>query len=290
MVKPKGKLAALPDLLSLELSLVVILGFLSGLVLASGISLLKDFGAIFAPALVLAFLSFGFNAFNAVFDMYLDTINRPKRPLPSGAYSPNQAFIISVFFFLSAVLMALEFSSAFYITVFAFIFLAVVYSLPPLYLKGVAYLGTVISSFIYGVVPVLAGIALFAPASYSSFLPYLLITFLFALSAVSLKDFETYMGDSMYSVRTFPVMFGKNTAVQVSALLLVLPYLVIAIFAAAGIFRISAFLVAMLGFWAIMSAKAFAGNPSTENSKIVLSQTMLLSLLSSLLLALIIAA
>jgi len=58
MVKPKGKLAALPDLLSLELSLVVILGFLSGLILTSGISLLKDFGAVFAPRLcLLSFLS-----------------------------------------------------------------------------------------------------------------------------------------------------------------------------------------------------------------------------------------
>jgi len=191
MVKPKGKLAALPDLLSLELSLVVILGFLSGMILTSGISLLRDFSAIFAPALVLAFLSFGFNSFNAVFDMYLDTINRPKRPLPSGAYSPTQAFILSVFFFMSAVVMALDFSPAFYLTSFAFIFLAVVYSLPPLYLKGTAYLGTILASFIYGVIPVLAGIALFAPGSYAPYFPFLLVTFLFALSAVSLKDFET---------------------------------------------------------------------------------------------------
>ena len=289
MKKIKQQIVALPDLLSLELSLVVIIGLVCGMILASGLSLIANFNIVFIPALILAFLSFGFNSFNAVFDKYLDSVNRPKRPIPSNVYSPKEAFVLSLVFFCSAIVLALQFSSSFYLACSAFVLLAVVHSLPPMYLKGVAYIGTLISSFMYGVLPVLAGFVLFLPAELMP-LSYLTITFLFALSAISLKDFETYLGDRQYSVRTFPVLFGKKNAVNITTILLILPYALILLLALAGIFSTNAILVSLLGFWALMLSRSFYYDSSKENSKMVLSQAMLLSMLASLFLALILAA
>ena len=119
---------------------------------------------------------------------------------------------------------------------------------------------------------------------------YLAITFLFALSAICLKDFETYLGDRQYSIRTFPVLLGKQLAVKVTISLLLLPYLLIAILSITGAFNTNALLVALLGFWALMFSRSFYYDSSKENSKMILSQAILLSMLSGLFLALILAA
>ncbi len=281
----RQKLQSLPDLVSVEMSLVAVVGVLCGILLGRNLILLPTADLLVLPLLIFALLSFALHAFNAVFDRYLDLINKPHRPIPQEIYTPRDAFVISLIFYLLCILLSLDMNSAFVTVTFAFIILSILYSIPPAYLKAYPLVGTVCASLLYGVLPLMAGFAAFSSLS---LLPnsVLLVSFLLAFAAVSIKDFESYMGDKQYEIRTFPVMYGKDVAAQLSGILLLLPFALTALFVYLGAFPTNAYIVALLGFWALLLARSLVHDPSKENGKAVAAQAILLGMLSMLLLAL----
>lgn len=284
----RHKLHALPDLVSVEMSIVAVVGVLCGVLLGRNVVFLPSTDMLVQPLLIFALLSFALHSFNAVFDRYLDLVNKPHRPIPQDVFSPRDAFVISLVFYLLGILLSLEMNASFVTLAFAFIILSILYSIPPVYLKGHPVVGTVSAALLYGVLPVMAGFSAFSDLS---ILPnsLLLISFLLAFAAVSIKDFESYLGDKQYEVRTFPVLYGKETAAQISGILIVLPFALVAFFTYMEAFPKNAYLVALLGFWALLLARSIAQDPSKENGRAVAAQAILLGMVSMLLLALVFA-
>jgi len=146
------------------------------------------------------------NAINDVFDLEIDRINRPDRPLPSGKVNPATARIFAlVLFGLGVLLGALVNLPAFFIALGSALLLYF-YSAR---LKGTVLWGnlavslTTALAFIYGGVAVNRFYEALIPAGFS---------FLFHLGREIIKDTQDVAGDAAQHAVTLPIKMGANFA------------------------------------------------------------------------------
>ena len=174
-----------------------------------------------------ALVTAGANAINDVFDIDIDRINRPDRPLPSGALTPFEAK--RMWLIVSAAAFGLNLflnSAALLITVFSIALLyfysarfkrtVLVGNLVVGLMTGMAFIyGSVVAGKIErGVVP-----ALFA--------------FLVNLARELLKDVEDVKGDRIEKAMTMPVRYGATPSLilaTASLLLLIAATITVALF------------------------------------------------------------
>jgi geranylgeranylglycerol-phosphate geranylgeranyltransferase len=142
------------------------------------------------------------NIINDIFDIEIDRINRPSRPLLSGLIKINFA----LFFYFILVLISLSLSlligqSAFTIVLISHLILFL-YSK---YLKKVPLIGNVTVAFLTGLVFIFGGVTVgnasvaIIPASFA---------FLINLIREIVKDMEDIEGDRKADLITFPIKFG----------------------------------------------------------------------------------
>jgi chlorophyll synthase len=159
---------------------------------------------------------------NHYFDMEIDRINKPHRPLPSGKLNPKTVLYLS--FIIAAVGIILSFLLSTEFGYFSIIeaFLIYAYSVPPFRFKK-HWLGELTSiPLIYGLIPILGGWAIFNPV-----IPFnlVLVGILISLTisfGYSIKDFEDVEGDAKHGVKTLPVAYGIQAVSQVGSILSVL--------------------------------------------------------------------
>lgn len=175
--------------------------------------------ACLSGALVMA----GANAINDVYDLDIDRVNRPQRPLPSGQLAVGAARTLAIFFFVTGVFFSI------FIALISIIVAALTVALLWLYsarLKRTPLWGNLAVStvtglaFIYGALAVGRWKEALIPAGFA---------FLFHLGREIIKDVEDLPGDRQLGAATLPVQFGRRLALRVSAsafaLLLVATYL-----------------------------------------------------------------
>jgi geranylgeranylglycerol-phosphate geranylgeranyltransferase len=179
---------------------------------------------------VLALIVGAFNAYNAVVDRKIDSINKPWRPVPRGAIKPREAFTFSVILYAAALILSAGVSAEFFVLSVVSTLVTAAYSLPGLHLKRRFIVGNLSGSFFHFVLVPLLGWALTPTAA----IPWIIILFLFALSIglSNMKDFEDYPGDQKYGAQTLPVRLGLRGAlsaviVTVSAAFFILVYSVL---------------------------------------------------------------
>jgi len=165
------------------------------------------------------------NTINDYFDRHIDAINRPDRPIPSGAVEPFSAVILSLGLFGFAVLSTLFLplvATAIVLlnTVGLAIYTPVFKPLPGVGNVAVAYLAP---SYL------LLGAA--AVGNLSGALILFVLAALATLAREILKDIEDLAGDRENGLRTLPIVIGKTLshgiglAVIITAVCLsVLPY------------------------------------------------------------------
>jgi len=158
---------------------------------------------------------------NDYFDYEVDLINKPYRPIPSGAVSRRGALAFSIVLGASGVLLALP--SGPITTLFALGNGLLIY-LYSYKLKELGFIGNLVvayegaSSIIYGAVAALefsGGLDL----TYVSALPSL-YAFLLLLGREVVKTIEDYRADEARNVRSIPRLFGVRPASYLSAGLL----------------------------------------------------------------------
>ncbi len=168
----------------------------------------------------------GANIVNDLFDIEIDRINKPKRPLPSGLVSKKQAQVyFAVSYLLSLLLAALGGWDMFGVTFFIGILL-VVYSS---HLKRTVLWGNVTVSlaaavaFVYGAMTVGDWQAGLVPAIFA---------FFFHLGREIVKDMQDLEGDVQHQSITFPARFGIKPAIALVdglfiflIILTILPYI-----------------------------------------------------------------
>jgi len=233
------------------------LGVLSGAVTAwgAGHHKLPITPGLVAPVLLgilmAAVLNAANNAINQIYDLDIDRVNKPKRPLPSGRLGMRDAWVFTLALFALALVLAFLADptgrhECFWIVVFT-TFLCWMYSAPPLWTKRRGVLANITIAIPRGVLLKVAGWS--TVKTVVGLEPWFIgaIFGLFLLGAASTKDFADIEGDRVGGCRTLPIEYGVKAAAWIIAPFFVLPFLLIPLGVSRGILTGNPLLLWILG-------------------------------------------
>jgi 4-hydroxybenzoate polyprenyltransferase len=255
------RLAALPQgrtKLYLELSrpftlVAPALGFASGAATAYGAAPRETWHphVLLYPLIGLtmaAVLNAASNALNQIYDLDIDRVNKPKRPLPSGRLSISEAWAFTWVMYAIALTLAWFVAplasrgapfqwrdhECFWIVVIAAIG-TFVYSVPPFRTKRLGIWANVTIAIPRGVLLKVAGWSSVKTVFGAE--PWYIgaIFGLFLLGASTTKDFADMDGDARGGCRTLPIIYGVKRAAWMISPSFVIPFLMISAGASSGI-------------------------------------------------------
>jgi geranylgeranylglycerol-phosphate geranylgeranyltransferase len=223
--------------------LLPLMGMLSGATMAAAAHRLADardlpvglgvaLGAVSATALAAAS-----NILNQIYDVDIDRVNKPGRPLASGEVRRRDAAV------LCAVLFALALAAAWpagpthevFLLVLAGALCGVVYSVPPMRTKRLPWLAPLTIALPRGLLLTACGWATVASVADDPEPWYLgTVVFLFLLGASTTKDYADVRGDTAGGCRTLPVVFGLRRAVLIICPFMIVPWLLLPLGALLG--------------------------------------------------------
>lgn len=187
-----------------------------------------------------SFIFAGGNALNDYFDLTIDIINRPNRPLPSGRISPTKAKNFGTTLIILGVI------SAYFLRRFHLFFATIAAILLFLYdthLKKRFLIGNLVIAVLSGLVFVYAG----GPKLNIAVIFAAIFSFLLHFAREIVKDIEDLAGDITMNASTLPIKLGIKKAsiivvifLLVFLMLLFLPYML-------GIFGSSYFYISLFG-------------------------------------------
>ena len=208
-------------------------------------------------ALMAAMLNAASNAINQIYDLEIDRVNKPKRPLPAGTMTMGQAwgftwaaFVVSwLLAFLAAppspeaVRAARE---CFWIVLFTSV-LVWAYSAPPFRTKRHGIWANVTIAVPRGLLLKVAGWS--TVKTIVGVEPWFIgsIFGLFVLGASTTKDFADIEGDRAGGCRTLPILYGVKAAAWMIAPFFVLPFVLIPVGVSTGILTGNHTLLMVLG-------------------------------------------
>lgn len=147
------------------------------------------------------------NAVNDVFDLEADRVNKPKRPLPQGELSINQALVISLALAGLALILALSITSMCFLIAS---FYAGMFFLYAAWLKPTGLLGNIVVSSGTGMTFIFGSLTVGSPSP---------LTVIFALCAFTLnlgreivKGVEDLEGDRVRNCKTIAMKHGPRIA------------------------------------------------------------------------------
>lgn len=157
-----------------------------------------------------ALVAAGGNSINDFYDVDIDRINKPRRPLPSGQVAAEEALLFSLILLSSGVILGFLIGpKAFLIALFCALLL-VSYSarLKRMPLWGNLAVSTATGlAFIYGGLAVGRFQAALIPAGFA---------FLFHLGREIIKDIEDFEGDVGVNTKTIPICWGVRWALGIT--------------------------------------------------------------------------
>jgi 4-hydroxybenzoate polyprenyltransferase len=217
------------------------LGFVSGGMTAWGAHpVTPPHGAvvisILIGSLMAATLNAASNGINQIYDLPIDRINKPNRPIPSGKMSIGEAWVVSLVFYVIAWILAWFVTpygnpndhSCFWIVLIAS-FLTYVYSGPPFRTKRLGILANITIAIPRGLLLKVAGWS--SVKAIWGVEPWYIgaIFGLFLLGAATTKDFSDMKGDAADGCRTLPILYGVKKAAWMISPFFVVPFLLIPI-------------------------------------------------------------
>lgn len=163
------------------------------------------------------FIAAGGNVINDYFDIDIDRINKPNRPLPSGIISPKKAYKLAISLFILGSLLSLFTSLYCFIVAMIASFLLFYYSKS---LKRKGLVGNLTIAFLSALNLIYGG--LLAEHFYLSIIPSF-YAFTIILGREIVKTIEDYEGDSAKGVKSLPVLIGiKKSSIIALIVLLIL--------------------------------------------------------------------
>jgi geranylgeranylglycerol-phosphate geranylgeranyltransferase len=157
----------------------------------------------------------GANSINDYYDLEIDRINKPERPLPSGLIAPINARVFALILFALGILMGCFIHLiAFYIVLCSSILLYL-YSYR---FKRTVLCGNLIVAFISGMAFIYGGLAV---GRYREALIVGIFAFLFHLSREIIKDIEDMKGDRSQGLITYPLRHGIKRALVLASFVII---------------------------------------------------------------------
>ena len=179
-----------------------------------------------------AVLNAASNALNQIYDLEIDRVNKPKRPLPSGRLSMSAAWAFTWTTYAIALVLAWLVAPGGRHECFWIVAIATVgtflYSVPPLRTKRLGIWANVTIAIPRGVLLKVAGWSSVKTVMGAE--PWYIgaIFGLFLLGASTTKDFADMEGDARGGCRTLPIIYGVRRAAWMISPSFVVPFLMIA--------------------------------------------------------------
>jgi geranylgeranylglycerol-phosphate geranylgeranyltransferase len=176
--------------------------FIGGFICGSLDQPIKLILACFSGVFIMA----GANTINDYFDIEIDRINKPKRPLPTGLLTPMEAYVYSLSLFLIGIILGAFIHRMAFCIAFLSSALLYIYSWK---LKNSILLGNITVAFFTGLALVYGGLAL---GNIRRAVVVGIIAFLFHLSREIIKDIQDIEGDRALGIQTLPIRYNVKTA------------------------------------------------------------------------------
>lgn len=221
----------------------------------------------------------GANTVNDFFDLEIDRINKPHRPLPAGSVSRKLAVTAALVEFASGIVFASLINQTAFAVALIISILLFFYSFQ---LKRLPLWGNLTVSFSAAMAFVYGGIAVnrirltLVPAAFA---------FFYHLGREIIKDVQDMQGDGLQKARTFPLVFGKNAALQLTTINFILLMILTMIPFFLNWYGYTYFMVLLVGIYPVLiySLISIWKNQSIRNLGIVsnvLKADMLVGLLA----------
>jgi 4-hydroxybenzoate polyprenyltransferase len=202
---------------------------------------------ILLGAALAGIMNAGSNMINQVTDLDIDRMNKPDRPLPSGRAALSQArWGAGCCYALSLVLAGLIGIQCFAVALGGTL-CSLAYSVEPLRLKRYGWGANGIIALARGCLLKVCGWACLADIRDPEPWAIGAIFFLFLLGATTSKDYADMKGDSAQGVRSLPVVYGPVKAAWITAPFFILPWLLIPLGNARGLWSGNPALLGALG-------------------------------------------
>ena len=194
---------------------------------------------VFLAALSASFIAAAGYIINDYFDIKIDEVNRPDRPLVSGSLSLKSAIICYITFSLAGLLLAVIINYTAFVIAILTVLLLFIYSYK---IKSITLVGNFSIAVLTGLTFIYGGVSV-------NNMSFAIIPALFALLINFIreivKDMEDINGDMKNDIETFPSKFGfpvaKNFIVIITAVLILFtcyPYII-------RLYKIEYFIVVM---------------------------------------------
>jgi 4-hydroxybenzoate polyprenyltransferase len=207
--------------------------------------------APFIGAAMAALLNAGNNALNQIYDLDIDRVNKPKRPLPSGRLTIAQVWWFTNITYALALVLAWLVAPGERHECFWLVAVAVVctylYSVPPFRTKRLGIWANVTIAIPRGVLLKVAGWS--SVKTIVGIEPWYIgcIFGRFLLGATTTKDFADMEGDRRGGCRTLPIQYGVRRAAWMISPSFVIPFIMINLGAAAHVLTGNFWLLQILG-------------------------------------------
>ncbi len=228
------------------------LGMVSGGLTAFGATPRAEFAWILllkiaVGALMAGVLNAASNGVNQIYDLELDRVNKPQRPLPAGTMTIGEAKVITVVLFILALVLAALVNLQCFVLAAAAAVLTWMYSAPPFRTKRRGWWANFTIAVPRGLLLKVCGWS--TVKSVASWEPWYIgsIFFLFLFGASTTKDFADMEGDRLGGCETLPLKYGVRKAAWIIAPSFILPFVLLPIGTQYGILTGNRILLDLLG-------------------------------------------
>jgi geranylgeranylglycerol-phosphate geranylgeranyltransferase len=194
-----------------------------------------------------ALITMGANVINDIFDVEIDRINKPERPLPSGKVSMHEAYFIFIFSYILAWVLAWQVSYQVFLVALIFGLLLILYSF---LLKRKVLIGNFVVSLTTGMAFVFGGMAVNRVAG--TLFPAL-FAFFFHFGREIIKDLQDVKGDRAIGANTLAVVYGQNVALITTLIIFILLIILTIIPYILGLYGVIYFLIIITGIYPVIA-------------------------------------
>jgi geranylgeranylglycerol-phosphate geranylgeranyltransferase len=189
---------------------------------------------IIPASFTLAIVNAASNALNQYTDVNSDKISKPYRPIPRGDITKKEALIVSIFFYILAIILSTFVNLMFSIFVFFIIGFSISYSIPPR-IKDILFLNQLWVGVPRGLLGILASWSVFGNALQPLPITIGLIAMSFLIGGSITKDIIDCEADKKNGSRTLVNTFGTKKAALIALPFMFFPFVYIPILIDIGI-------------------------------------------------------
>lgn len=221
------------------------------------------------------------NLLNAIFDVEVDKLSKPGRPLPSKRIGVTSTLMAA--FTLYFIGLAIAFVMGFwpFVLSLAGVVLTILYSLSPIRIKAKGGLSNISIAVGYVTICVLGGWSIFKGIHEA---PWLVLIFLMLQDAGAnvVKDFVDYEGDKELKIGTLPVKYGVEKSIIFISPLFVGIYLTIPLFYLSGDLERIYLPISLFFLWGCYILYSLRRDFSRKNREKIFNHAFFMSVLTEI--------